>query len=90
MQRYDLQLCDGESGLCRAELVPSKSGEYVDFEEANERIAELVANVARLVEAGNHLKQWAGAVCFPQSALDYWRTAVESTNNHDAKTAENG
>lgn len=39
--RYDLRLCDGDSGRCRAEMEESEDGDYMSYESYAAQVAEI-------------------------------------------------
>lgn len=39
--RFDLELCDGESGLCRAEMIPASEGDFILFTAHASELAAL-------------------------------------------------
>ncbi len=84
MKRYDMNnACDGESGECRAEMVPTVYGDYVLFDDIP---ADMEADAAlwrehgaRLMEAADTLHRIIGED-MTHEAQDFRRDELTATH----------
>ena len=56
--RYDLRLCDGDSGRCRAEMEESEDGDYVSYESYAAQAAEIARLKADVETERNRHRAW--------------------------------
>jgi hypothetical protein len=82
MYRFDLELCDGDSGRCFADMDENAYGEWVRYEDAAERIAALEAE-------NDRLRAVIGGAVFRlsiddrYSVRDYMESALKETEADD-------
>ena len=73
MQRYDWNYaCEGESGECRMDLIPSPDGDWVMFDDASAEIARLRKALVWSVQHGVFLNTEMSDV---SPVLGYWPDA---------------